>query len=85
VPYLSGDDELKLENTNRCQINTFKPTVSDVNSVTAFFCLCLYTCGAIGVDVLDAALGTIRLLGKPENVIDLCEQVDLAAEKTVKD
>jgi len=33
--YLSGDDELKLENTDKCQINTFKPTCTNVSSVQA--------------------------------------------------
>ncbi len=43
------------------------------------------TCGAVGVDVLDPALGTIRLLGKPEDVIDLCEQINVATGKSTKD
>lgn len=43
------------------------------------------TCGAVGVDILDAARGTLRLLGKPEDIIDRSDQVDLATGKTTKD
>ncbi len=42
-------------------------------------------CGAVGVDVLDAASGMVRLLGEPQNVTSLDEQVDFDTGKITKD